>query len=212
MDEYYSRTEVSNSMLTELKRKLYPDFMSGVDCSNALRLGTLVDALVTEPLKCDHIRHTVDENQYTDDEWVWGKAMRDALYRSENPFIDFVLNTADKQKVMVNKEQCFEYQGVEFTLDTRCKWDFWLGTFGGDLKTTAATTQKQFEECIDTFDWDRSRAWYMDIAGSAVDFIVAISKKNQRIFVKQIERGDEIYNRGKEKYLELAFKYWTLKI
>jgi hypothetical protein len=69
---------------------------------------------------------------------------------------------------MVNKGQRFQYGNFEYTLDTRCKWDWWLPTygFGGDLKSTFASTQKQFDEAIDFFDWDRSRAWYMDIAGS----------------------------------------------
>lgn len=82
--------------------------------------------------------------------------------------------------------------------------------FGGDLKTTFASSQKQFNEAIDFFDWDRSRAWYMDIAGSKQDFIVAISKKNQQIFKATIKKDDTLYKRGKEKYEELAFKWWML--
>ena len=63
---------------------------------------------------------------------------------------------------------------------------------------------------IDFFDWDRSRAWYMDIAGSQQDFIYAISKKNLKIFKAFIRRDDDTYKRGKEKYDELAFKWWML--
>lgn len=74
----------------------------------------------------------------------------------------------------------------------------------GDLKSTFASTQKQFDEAIDFFDWDRSRAWYMDIAGSRQDFIYGISKKNQKVFKAFIKRGDTIYQKGKEKYEELA--------
>ena len=60
------------------------------------------------------------------------------------------------------------------------------------------------------FDWDRSRAWYMDIAGSRQDFIYGISKKNQKIFKVFIKRDDPIYLKGKEKYDELAFRWWML--
>jgi hypothetical protein len=84
--------------------------------------------------------------------------------------------------------------------------------FGGDLKTTAAASQKEFEEAVDFFDWDRSRAWYMDIVGSDRDFIYAISKKNCKVFKYFITRGDKTYQRGQEKYSELAFKYWQLII
>lgn len=211
---YYDRTEVSNSDLTKIKNLLHPCLVT--DPTNAFRLGTLVDALITDPEKADHVSLRVDEYQYTREEWEWGKEMRDAWFKAAKtiPFVSYVDTQAVTQKVMVNMGQRFEYNGFEFELDTRCKWDFWLegSGFGGDLKTTAATTDEQFDSCIDLFDWDRSRAWYMDIAGSDVDFIIGISKNNQRVFTRTIRRGDDIYNRGKEKYLELAFRYWTLNI
>lgn len=50
----------------------------------------------------------------------------------------------------------------------------------------------------------------MDIAGSNRDFIYAISKKNCKVFKKFINRDDKVYNRGREKYEELAFQYWCL--
>lgn len=115
---------------------------------------------------------------------------------------------------MVNKQQPFDNSGFRFTLDTRCKWDWWLPSchFGGDLKTTFASTQAEFDNAVDFFDWDRSRAWYMDIAHSDRDFIYAISKKNCRIFKKFIERGDDTYLRGFDKYNELAFQYWAFSL
>lgn len=211
-DEYYSRPEVSNSDLTKMKMLLNPSCVLN-DPTNAFRMGSLVDALVTEPDKANHISKTVDDYTYTDDEWNWGKKMREAFNKAcrDNVFLGFVKENSTCQEVMVNHGQQFEYDGLNFTLDTRCKWDFWMpqALFGGDLKTTSATTQEQFEQSIDTFDWDRSRAWYMDIAHTDMDFIVAISKVNQKIFFKTIKRGDEIYERGKEKYSYLAFQYWA---
>ena len=127
-------------------------------------------------------------------------------------FLCKVLECAETQRFMANKSQQFSYCEFPFSLDTRCKWDWWMPMFGfgGDLKTTFATSQAQFDDAIDFFDWDRSRAWYMDIAGSNRDFIYAISKKNCKVFKKFINRDDEIYNRGREKYEELAFQYWCL--
>ena len=132
----------------------------------------------------------------------------------DDAFLAKVLEIADTQRCMVNKQQQFEYGGFVFTLDTRCKWDWFLDLFGfgGDLKTTFASTQKEFDEAVDFFDWDRSRAWYMDIAHSDRDFIYGISKKNCCVFKKFINRGDAIYNRGREKYEELAFQYWCLNL
>ena len=66
---------------------------------------------------------------------------------------------------------------------------------------------------MDYFDWDRSRAWYMDIANSNKDFIYAISKKNFKVFKLFINNREEaIYKRGREKYEDLAFKYWCFAL
>lgn len=212
-DKYYERSEVSNSDLTALKNMLHPRMQYG-DREAAFRFGTLVDALVTEPSRVDVFALTVDGEQYSSDEFAHARGMHDAL-RAEarnDRLLAMVLDGAETQRVMVNKAQEFEYCGFPFTLDTRCKWDWWLpsGNFGGDLKTTFAETEKQFDEAVDFFDWDRSRAWYMDIAHSDRDFIYAISKKNNCIFKKFINRGDDIYLRGREKYEELAFQYWCM--
>lgn len=214
-DEYYNRSEVSNSDLTELKNLLHPRMQFG-DKEAAFRFGTLVDAIITEPDRVNYYRFTVDDVQYTEDEFRHAQEMFKSLRMEarHDQFLAKVLEIAETQRFMVNKQQQFEYGGLQFTLDTRCKWDWFLPVmnFGGDLKTTFAASQKEFDEAVDFFDWDRSRAWYMDIAGSDRDFIYAISKRNGCVFKKFINRGDEIYNRGKDKYEELAFQYWCLNL
>ena len=214
-DKYYSRPEVSNSDLTELKDILHPHAQYG-DREEAFRFGSLVDALVTEPSRVNFYSLTVDDTQYTEDEFLHAREMQRAL-RAEalrDPFLAKVLQLSDTQRCMTVHGQRFSYGGFPFTLDTRCKWDWFLTAFGfgGDLKTTFARTQQQFDEAVDFFDWDRSRAWYMDIARSDRDFIYAVSKKNCRIFKKFINRGDPIYCRGRDKYEVLAFQYWCFNI
>ncbi len=212
-DSYYLRTEVSNSDLTELKNYLYPRTQYG-DKEKAFKFGSLVDALITENERVHYSKRMVDDVTYSREDFELGLAMREALRKEarKDEFLRAVLSNSDTQKFMVNKSQRFLYGNFEYTLDTRCKWDWWLPSFGfgGDLKTTFAESQNQFNEAIDFFDWDRSRAWYMDIAGSQQDFIYAISKKNLKIFKAFIRRDDDTYKRGKEKYDELAFKWWML--
>ena len=212
-DTYYSRQEVSNSDLTELKNLLYPRAQYG-DKEAAFKFGTLFDALITEPEKINFYRHTVDNVQYTTEDFERAGAMKKALRMEarKDLFLAHVLEKSSTQKFMVNKAQKLEYSGFEYYLDTRCKWDWWLDAinFGGDLKSTFAETQKQFDEAIDFFDWDRSRAWYMDIAGSNRDFIYAVSKKNFKVFKHFIDRGDATYIRGRNKYEDLAFRWWML--
>lgn len=214
-EEYYNRSEVSNSDLTELKSILHPRIQYG-DKAAAFRFGNLVDAIITEPARVNFLRKTVDDIQYSDDEFRHAQEMDRALRMEarRDGFLAKVLELADTQRFMVNHGQRFEYGGFPYTLDTRCKWDWWLEMFhfGGDLKTTFASTQAEFDDAIDYFDWDRSRAWYMDIALSNRDFIYAISKKNCKVFKKFIERGDATYTRGREKYEELAFQYWCFNL
>lgn len=214
-DSYYLRTEVSNSDLTELKNYLYPRTQYG-DKEKAFKFGTLVDALITENERVHYSKRMVDDVTYSREDFELGLAMREALRKEarKDEFLRAVLFNSDTQKFMVNKSQRFLYGNFEYTLDTRCKWDWWLPSFGfgGDLKTTFAESQNQFNEAIDFFDWDRSRAWYMDIAGSQQDFIYAISKKNLKIFKAFIRRDDDTYKRGKEKYDDLAFKWWQLMV
>lgn len=214
-DTYYMRSEVSNSDLTTLKNMLHPHLQFG-DREAAFRFGNLVDAIITEPERVNHYRYTVDDEQYSEEEFRHALEMQVALYTEakQDLFLNNVLAYATRQHVMVNKSQRFEYGQFPFTLNTRCKWDWYFkpNHFGGDLKTTFATSQKEFDEAIDFFDWDRSRAWYMDIAGSSRDFIYAISKKNCKVFKHFINRDDAVYNRGRAKYEELAFQYWCLNL
>lgn len=214
-ENYYERSEVSNSDLTELKNLLHPHIQYG-DKQAAFRFGSLVDAIITEPERVNYFQHTVDNVQYTEEEFEHAKEMLRSIRHEArtDTFLKKVLEVADTQCCMINKQQQIEYGGFEFTLDTRCKWDWYLPRFGfgGDLKTTFASTQKEFDEAVDFFDWDRSRAWYMDIAHSDRDFIYAISKKNCCVFKKFINRDDATYQRGREKYEELAFQYWCLNL
>lgn len=212
---YYGRPEVSNSDLTALKELLHPRPVFG-DREAAFRFGSIVDAIITEPSRVDFLHMTIDGEPVDEDEFLHAREMQRAL-RAESRrdgFLARVLELADTQRFMVNKSQEFDNGGFRFTLDTRCKWDWWLGAarFGGDLKTCSASTQKEFEDAVDFFDWDRSRAWYMDIARSDKDFIYAISKRNCRIFKLFINRGDAVYTRGRGKYEDLAFKYWCFAI
>ena len=212
-DTYYSRSEVSNSDLTELKNLLYPRTQYG-DKERAFKFGSLLDAMITEPERVRYDRKMVDDVAYSKEDWLLAEEMKKSLRREaqQDSFLKYVLEKSETQKSSIRKNHEFEYGNFKYTLDTRCKWDWWLPdmNFGGDLKTTASETQKQFDEAFDFFDWDRSRAWYMDIENSNQDFIYAISKKNCRIFKKFIKRGDAAYMRGREKYDELAFKWWQL--
>ncbi|HRH60722.1 MAG TPA: hypothetical protein PL045_09145, partial [Chitinophagaceae bacterium] len=98
------------------------------------------------------------------------------------------------------------------SLEAKCKWDLFREDIdlSGDIKSTACTSQKQVEEALRYFDYDRSRAWYMDLENRNNDILIFISKVNYKVFKVPIKRGDTIFKEGKEKYQRLAFRWWYL--
>lgn len=207
-DPYFGRSEVSNSDLTWLRNYNQPD-EDIIFKEKAYKFGTLIDAIITEPHKVDYFKKQVEDVKYSDDDFEKGIQMKKAFFKDK--FSSKVLAQSDMQKVMITNRK-FTYDDIDFELPARCKWDLWMPTlgWGGDLKSTTATTQKQFEEAVRFFDYDRQRAWYMDIAGSNQDVLIGVSKVNFQVFKVPIRRGDELYNSGFKKYNELAFKWWAL--
>ena len=118
-DTYYNRSEVSNSDLTELKNILHPRMQFG-DKEAAFRFGSLVDAIITEPARVDYYRLTVDDEQYTEDEFRHAQEMQKALRMEarRDEFLFKVLGYAETQRFMVNTQQQFTYCGFPFSLDT----------------------------------------------------------------------------------------------
>lgn len=200
--DYYKRSEVSNSDLSALKYSL--EGIQMPDMTDVFAFGNLVDAMITEPHRIDWWRKLLDEQPTKD--FDKAKKMYDVVQKDKH--LQSILKNAKYQHVSIGNRD-FDYNGVEFSLPCRCKWDF-FGYISGDIKTTAATTQQQFEAACLHFDYHRGRAWYMDMELTTMDILVGISKVNHKIFYKIIERNDDWYNAGKKQYTELAMKYWAL--
>lgn len=206
-DPYYGRSEVSNSDLSWLKNQLHPRDMPNPE--QAYKFGTLLDNMLTEAHKVNYSLLQCDGEQYTSEEFEMANEMRKAFMKDD--FCRNMVENSTPQKIMV-KQQSFEVDGFGFTLPTRCKWDIWMDSFGwgGDIKSTTATTQKQFIDAIYHFDYDRQRAFYMTLAESKQDVLIGISKKNFKVFKVPIKRTDEMFKSGIEKVNELTFKWWQL--
>ena len=205
MDNYYSRSEVSNSDLSALKKQMY----GGIDFdpTEAYKFGSLIDAMITEPELVDEYKLTCSGEQYSKEDFEKAREMRRVFMKDE--MCRSLIASSVFQKVMIREKMQFHY-GIPFTLPVRCKWDIWMPGFnwGADIKSTTATTQKQFEDACHHFDYDRQRWWYMNIAGSNQDMLVGISKVNFKVFKLPIRRDSEFFKSGEEKALLLAYKYW----
>lgn len=207
-DPYYSRAEVSNSDLSSLKNYFMPKEYV-IDLKDAYRFGNLIDAMLTESHRVDFYLKKVDGETFTTAEWNLAMQMRDA--GKKDPMLLKMLQLCEGQMIMSNDVE-FDYYGFKFKMTMRIKYDFFARAmgWGGDLKSTAATSQKQFIDACHHFDYDRQRVVYMKVSGAKRDVLIGISKKNLKVFHKTIEEGDDFYRSGEKKLTELAFKYWLM--
>lgn len=207
-DPYFDRSEVSNSDLGWLEEYFMPREQVG-DREAAYRFGTLVDAIVTEPERVDYFKRTVDQEVYSREDFDRAGLMKKAL--RQNEIWQNLAKLSTFQQVFTG-EVPFQIGRLDFSLPMRCKYDFWLPSmgWGGDLKSTFATSQKQFVDACEHFSYDRSRVLYMLLSGAKQDILVGVSKQNYKVFTLTIREGDPFYNRGLEKLETLAFKWWAL--
>lgn len=207
-DPYYDRPEVSNSDLSWLRGQFSNSTFRG-DQQKAYRFGTLIDCMITEKKKVDYYKRTCAGEVFSADEFEIAGEMKKAFYR--DPLCRMMAEHSQTQKVGSGRV-AFNCRGFEFALYCRWKWDLFCGlhTVNGDIKSTTATTQKQFEEAVRYFQYHRQRAFYMNGEGTSRDMLIGISKKNFKVFKVPIERGSSIFREGEELATEWAFKWYQL--
>jgi len=208
-DPYYLRPEVSNSDLSWLKQQLFPRDMP--DPTEAYKFGSLIDCMITEPDRVNYYKRTCNDDQFNVKDFSTAEKMKQVFYKDDFCRLMFEKGKVDGQKIMI-KPITLNFKGVEFTLQARCKWDGWRDDWGwgGDIKSTTATTQKEFEAACRHFDYHRQRAWYMELAGSPRDILIGISKKNFKVFKLPITRETSFYKDEYEQMLELAYRHYTM--
>jgi hypothetical protein len=210
---YYNRHEVSNSDLSALKLELSSKEYR-MDCESAYKFGRLIDAMITEPHTVNYYKMTLCDGFVTDyysgAEFEKADLMKKAFCNDE--FCKSIMRMSSGQNVYHNPNFAINYGGFEFELPARCKYDLFSKSlnWGADIKSTTAKTQAEFEAACLHFDYDRQRAWYMDLTGSKRDVLIGISKVNYKIFKVAIDHNHDWYHSGKEKYQDLAFKFWML--
>lgn len=210
-DNYRAFPAVANSDLTWLQKYFMPE-NRWIDLQKAYANGTLIDAMITEPHRVNYFDLTVkgEVYQYSSDEFEAAKEMKKAFMR--DPFCQQMMQICSFQRISYQPGFQIEFDGFKFSMAAKAKWDLFAEgcDMGGDIKSTACTTQKQCEEAVRYFEYDRSRAWYMDLEARSNDMLIFISKANFKVFKVPVKRDSEIYKVGKSKYQELAFKYWTM--
>lgn len=213
--EYFAYPALSNSKMSEIKKQITgkSDFF---DPADAFRFGSLIDAMITEGHRIEWAMKLLDDQPIMPTEFETSRKMRKA-FLADRSCCDLVFsNNVEYQKVFIRELDMQHYAGVagggepvSFTVLCKCKFDFY-GAVSGDIKSTTAKTEKEFIAACYRFDYFRSRAFYMDIAGTDLDVIIGISKHNFKIFKLVIKRGDKYHSEGVKQYQELAFHYWVI--
>jgi hypothetical protein len=210
IDTYFASPEVSNSDLTELDQYFNPTKQFG-DPEIAFRMGNLFDYSVTEPHKVNYFKRTIEgyPEPFDPETWKIAEQMKKGL--SKDKFWGQIKPLCSYQRIF-REQLTFEYNSFTFSLRMRCKYDFFMNAmeWGGDLKSTACTSQKQFVEACYHFSYPRSRALYMLLSGAKKDIIIGVSKKNFQVFKVPIVYGDKIFNDGMQELKELAFQWFYL--
>lgn len=168
------------------------------------RCGSLFDAMVTCPETVSSFTLTANGKEYTQEEFNLCEKM----------LADF------KKSIYYNMchgipQACFagpitlESGSMQMIVQGRCKADILNDSANAivEIKTTACTSQEQFEKTIEFLDYDRAGAWYLDLTGCDREIILGVSKKSRKIFPYMIKRDDQTYLRGKSKYVDLAWRY-----
>lgn len=209
MTTYFSHPFCSNSTLSALGRELgiIPD--PGIDLYEAYRMGTLFDAVVTEPHTLDLIRLQIIGTDYTFTKFEYENCRKMYASLKKHPLFAMMVKAGvSYQKECYIEGVPFSHEGFTFSLNMRAKLDFFLPGLVSDLKSTACTSQQQFETACEHFQYYRQMVLYCRLVGAVRAVIFGVSKENHEVFTVAINKGDARWMNGEEQLNHLAFKYY----
>lgn len=205
---YFTHPYPSNSALTKLAGIL--NNVPEKELNEAFRIGTLFDAMVTEPEKVNWLTYRVlgrDEYTYTHADFQMCMKMRRRFLQTPWGQIATGIAMTRQKEIFVDALK-LDYEGLDFSIPFKGKLDFSGKDIVIDLKSTSCTTQKEFENACMQFEYDRQMVAYCLIDNASKAIIVGVSKeKPHNVFHLPIKKGDEMWNRGYKRFAELAFKW-----
>ena len=203
---YHAHPYLSNSKLTAFGQEIgVLPILSETDPYDNFRLGTLFDALETEPhlinLKLGKILGT--DYTFTKVEYENNLAMQRSLHA--NPFYKVILRQQPElQKIIINDAFCFgDLEPIGF----RAKLDLFCPNLVIDLKTTSSTIQEQFEHSCEGFGYYRQMLLYMILTGAKNSVILGVSKSNHKVFIVKFDENHPLYKETYEMCYKLISRY-----
>lgn len=204
MTNYFNHAYCSNSKLSSLGREIgvLPEILG--DTYERFRLGTLADAVITEPENLNFKDMTVGQYSFTKEEYNVALAKKKRLEQNKIYASYLKLNPEFQKEVYLE-----QFDFGKFKLNMKAKLDYFATSIVADLKTTASTSQKQFEECVYRFSYHRQMVLYCLLTGCKEAILFAVSNaKPYNVFVVRIKEGSKVWKDGLKELNELAFKYY----
>lgn len=133
------------------------------------------------------------------------KLMIEALKRDSASWR--IIENSIHQKEFYRNKFSYTHLGIKGTCKFKGKLDFYFkqGSLVSDLKSTACTSQKSFEQAVFHFGYDRQGCGYMDLSGCDKYLIIAVSKKNHKVFKFAFTRDSEVFRNAAKKRDSLIF-------
>lgn len=189
---------IINETVSASKLIRFKKWLDGVEEKPAeerqeIRIGNLVDALITQPDKINMFSRSFAGHKFTNDEYE----LINKMYHS---YLSFIKTSGIDLIIKHSQYQCkyfkvMEYQENDLHIQApmKCIYDIVSNdnTIGIDIKTTQATTKKAFINGLKYTDQDQSRYIYNSLSKLKNDYIIGISKiKPYNCFlVNTIEEG-----------------------
>lgn len=208
---YFDYPNCSNSSLSKLLKEIRGD--DSPLPIEAFRKGTLFDAVVTEPANLDLQALTIRSTgqAFTMDEYRACRRMEAAL--DGHPVASIIRNNSTTQHEIYDHPLQMEYSGVKFTIPFKAKLDFYWKSAGvvSDLKSTSAASQSAFEESAVKFQYYRQLYLYCQLTGANRAFLLAVNW-SAKIFIIEMNRGDESWTLAERQTSSLALLYYLIKM
>lgn len=209
MTDYYKiQGYCSNSALSK-----YNDSAFKVDATEAYRLGSLFDAVVTDPALINRLDNTITGTDYKFTDLEYKRALKMKANMLNNPIAKVIFEHSQTQTEYFTESLTGTFNNIQFGVPFKSRLDFDASKKMGliaDLKRTFAKTQMQFEKAFDFFSYDRQAYCYMRMTNVERMVFIGVSSQNDDVFIININKNDAKYLSGKEKFNRLAFKWWLV--
>lgn len=211
MEDYFKSPFLSNSKLSAFGAEL--GLLRGYgdnDPTENYRLGTLFDLLATEPSRIDRLNNVLIDTEYsfTDEELKENERMLKKL--NNHPVYKAILSLNPSYQTEIYNPN-FRFDNLP-PVEFKAKLDLFIKNWVIDLKTTACTTQSQFEAACEMFGYYRQLILYMMLTNSNKATIIGVSKKKPyNVFIINFDKKHELYQKYYDQIKLLMFKYIMLK-